>query len=638
MRIDSRQLRLGLTVALIAFILVVALISVRPDAVLPNVYAARTAGNSIPDVVYDHADFAFADSPSAPEKGWSRRALPDFTLLATAQHRRSHPPSFWARIRFDRSTFGNRALALNCNIVRNYFTVFLNGAIVYRSRGEGRGWAFGWNHPLFVSLPPTMLREGVNEIVFHVETAKPSLLGIGVIGVGTDASIRSTTDGQYFVGNVAPQIVGGYLLIVTTSALSFWARRPRDRVYGWIALVGVVWLFRNLHYYAQGSLIDPEWFWNASTDAVFVLMAAVYGFAISYFALPRARLLRLSIFGLCWVEILLRHFLIGHGRSELASFLLTIPMTGVIVVALLRACLAHSRNDYWLMFFAIVAALIGSFHDMLYSFNIVKGVGFFLQPYGGLLVFLAFDIALTTRLQDALIGVEDDNSRLETQVTDVVATLERGESEREKLQIAFAVDRERERIMRDIHDGIGASLVTALATAKHRNDSPETIATLSRSLTDLRIGVDSLEPTDGDVVGLLASLRNRMERELKGAAVSFAWKVGDVPPLPWLDPIGALHILRILQEAIGNALSHADAKVIEVRCEPYDEAGDEGILIQIVDCGGGFDVEAVTRGNGLANISARAQAVGGKFWVSSQFGAGTVISLWLPLVKPRLES
>ena len=57
------------------------------------------------------------------------------------------------------------------------------------------------------------------------------------------------------------------------------------------------------------------------------------------------------------------------------------------------------------------------------------------------------------------------------------------------------------------------------------SESPDTIATLTRSLTDLRIGVDSLEPVDGDVVALLANLRHRMERELKGAGFAFALKV-----------------------------------------------------------------------------------------------------------------
>jgi signal transduction histidine kinase len=192
-------------------------------------------------------------------------------------------------------------------------------------------------------------------------------------------------------------------------------------------------------------------------------------------------------------------------------------------------------------------------------------------------------------------------------------------------------------MMREIHDGIGSSLLTALANAKHRNESPDTIATLTRSLTDLRIGVDSLEPIGGDVVALLANLRHRMERELKGAGLTFVWKVNAAPPLPWLDPVGALHILRILQETIANCLRHSEGATIEVRCGPSSRDGAAGILIEIADNGIGFDPAGTSRGKGLANMAARAEALNASFSCTSAIGAGTTISIWLPLERPVAE-
>jgi signal transduction histidine kinase len=290
-----------------------------------------------------------------------------------------------------------------------------------------------------------------------------------------------------------------------------------------------------------------------------------------------------------------------------------------------------------MMFGAIVLSLAFSFHDMLFSFNLSRGAGLFLQPYGGLAIFAAFDVALTSRLQTALVDVEDVNLKLEARVAEITESLAESEEARAKLQVAHAVDGERERMMREIHDGIGSSLLTALAHAKHRNESPETIATLSRSLTDLRIGVDSLEPIDGDVVALLANLRHRMERELKGAGLTFVWKVKAAPPLSWLDPIGALHILRILQETIGNSLRHSEGATIEVRCEPSSQAGTAGILIEIADNGTGFDPARVSRGKGLANMAARAEALNARFSCASEVGAGTTISIWLPLEQRQAD-
>ena len=237
--------------------------------------------------------------------------------------------------------------------------------------------------------------------------------------------------------------------------------------------------------------------------------------------------------------------------------------------------------------------------------------------------------------------VEDVNRTLELRVGEITDSLTQSEAERATLRVNVAVDGERARLMREIHDGIGSSLTTALAGAKQRNESPDTIATLTRSLSDLRIGVDSLEPIDGDVVLLLASLRHRMERELKGAGLVFRWNVEQVPQLAWLDPVCALHILRILQEAIGNALVHAQAEFVEARCCAALDAGIEGILIEIADNGIGFDTVTASRGKGMMNMSGRAEAINAKFACRSIPDAGTAISLWLPLDRrlgPRLTN
>ncbi|MGY4397426.1 signal transduction histidine kinase [Sphingomonas sp. UYAg733] len=580
------------------------------------------------------ADFSFSNSATIPVTGWRRGILPDFKLLRDARAHGLDPPRFWARIRFDRATFGMRPIALYSEMVRDSFVIYLNGAEIYRSRGDASDTSFGWNHPLFVPLPPSMLRAGGNDIVFRVETLKPNLLGLGSLRVGPDRVVRAKYDNQYFLSNIAPQIVSGYILILTIGAISFWIRRPGERIFGWLALVGAMWIFRNLHYFVQDVPAGRELFWIASTDSIFVLSATVFGFAVNYFGLSRARLLYALIFSACAVEVVLRNFLIGSGRSELPAFLLTVPVTILMLGVLLRACLRARNGQYWAMFVAITLAMFFGLHDMFFSFNISKGAGFFLQPYGGLLIFAAFDVALTTRLQTALIDVEDVNLKLEARVAAVTVSLAESEAARARLQVAHAVDGERERMMREIHDGIGSSLLTALAQARHRGDPPDAIATLNRSLTDLRIGVDSLEPIGGDVVALLANLRHRMERELNGAGLTFVWKVNAAPPLTWLDPVGALHILRILQEAIGNVLLHSGSEQVEVRCGPASDAGVAGVMVEIADTGTGFDLTRPSRGKGLANMAARAEALNAKFSVESAVGAGTTASIWLPLAYP----
>jgi signal transduction histidine kinase len=101
------------------------------------------------------------------------------------------------------------------------------------------------------------------------------------------------------------------------------------------------------------------------------------------------------------------------------------------------------------------------------------------------------------------------------------------------------------------------------------------------------------------------------------------------PHADWLDPTAALHILRIVQEAVANILRHTRATEIRVSTGP----AEGGVQVRIEDNGQGFDVaqaHAESTGRGLRNQQRRAQAIGGTVaWASG--AAGTCFTLWLPL-------
>jgi signal transduction histidine kinase len=614
--------------ALLAALLVLAIVAV--TFWLPG--PAPAPGAPAP-VALTQGSFVFSDADDPPATGWAVQSFPSRKLRARAPNRHREIETVWVRFAFDAGRFGGAPIALYAGSVEQNYRVYVNGRQAYRSQGASDPESFGWNHPLYLPLPSAMLRPGSNEILFRISARDPAPLVIGELQAGPDDMIRATYDRANFFIFVAPQIISGYLLIMIVSALAFWSKRRREPIFGWLALVGVAWLFRNLHYFVQWPPFDQRWFWALTTDSVFLVPATSFAFAIRFFDLPHRRLLTWLLLGCFLVQMALRHLLIVLHESELPSFLLTLPECALFLTMLARASMRHRQPGHWLMFAAIVLAALFSFYDLGRSFDVWPGIGVSLQPYGGLLIFSAFDVALTSRLQRALVDVEDVNLTLESRVAEVTGNLARSEAARAELQIAQAVGSERDRMMREIHDGIGSSLLTALASARNRNESPDTVATLTRALTDLRIGVDSLEPVQGDVVALLANLRHRMERELKSAGLAFVWKVEVCPSLEWLDPVGALHILRILQEAIGNALAHSESTHVEVRCRPAVHHGAPGVLIEIADDGKGFDASTPSRGKGLRNMAARAEALHAVFSYESRLGGGTTTAIWLPFAR-----
>ncbi len=454
-------------------------------------------------------------------------------------------------------------------------------------------------------------------------------LSVGTVRVGPDAPLRAAFRQRMVLSIDAPRTIAGVIAVLSIGSLLFWAARPRERVFGWLALVGGLWVFWDLQYFIYSVPFADALFWRLIVDSLFLLVWATYGFALEFFAVPGRRRIAAWSAMVVLAMIAVRETLLALGLSDKPSFLFILPLSAATLYLLVQACRRQPRIENFFMLAAVAATTAFGFHDLGHISNAFRGANFQLQPYGGLLVFLAFGFALGRRVLVALAAVEDVNLTLAARVRDATAELNRSEAERRRLEVTSAVDSERERMMREIHDGIGSSLITALAVAKRERQSANTIATLKRSISDLRIGVDSLEPLGGDIVLLLAGLRHRMERELADAGLVFVWKTMAAPPLPWLDAVGALHILRILQEAIGNILKHADATRVEIDCAASSHDGADGVLVTVTDNGQGFELRT-GHGRGLLNMAARAEALNAHFTYRSAVGAGARLSLWVP--------
>jgi len=189
---------------------------------------------------------------------------------------------------------------------------------------------------------------------------------------------------------------------------------------------------------------------------------------------------------------------------------------------------------------------------------------------------------------------------------------------------------ERQRLMHDMHDGVGSHLIALLRMAESGTASPAAMADLLRAaIEELRLTIDSLEPLEHDLATLLATLRNRVGRRLEGAGLALEWQMADMPPLPWLEPAQALQVLRLVQEAITNVVKHARARTLSVSAGPVGDA----LEVCIADDGWGFDAATVVGGQGLPSMRKRAQALGAELHVDAAPGAGCRVRLRLPSAR-----
>jgi signal transduction histidine kinase len=163
-----------------------------------------------------------------------------------------------------------------------------------------------------------------------------------------------------------------------------------------------------------------------------------------------------------------------------------------------------------------------------------------------------------------------------------------------------------------------------------REDGDRAVAArnIEEALQDLRLIIDSLDELNEGLMPKLADLRYRLEPRLAELGIRLVWEVQPQPELAGLPPQSALHIMRIVQEALNNAVKHARPTAVTVSITRHDGA----VMIGVADDGSGFDPDATKGGGrGLSGMRKRAEQLGAKFLVARRDSGGTFVSLHLPL-------
>lgn len=419
------------------------------------------------------------------------------------------------------------------------------------------------------------------------------------------------------------------MLILGAFGFLLWLGRRQEVELLYLSISTLIWFLRNYQYFAEDTPFHLATFNALSVAATLLASAFTFAFYAAYLKIPNyriiIRILLIFVFPYCFI----------HWYFQLTNFLLYFPTLlltlSMAIIGYLNFYRTRIPSDLvWPALMALMVVL-GSYDAFLAgSGNVWRGNDFYLALFNGFFYCLAFLLTFGVRALRAFTDLSKANATLEQRIAETRAELAMSEAARQELVVGKALAGERERLMQEMHDGIGSNLITALAVARQQNQPPSTIKTLNRALADLKLTVDSLEPVEGDLVALIGNLRHRMQGDLRDAGVTCRWEVEECRPLAWLDAANALHVLRIFQEAIGNVLTHSGATEMRIGCREQAQNGVSGIAAYVADNGRGFAAGAELPGKGLANIRARAAALHGVLTSASDTAAGTVITLWLP--------
>ncbi|WP_158647639.1 ATP-binding protein [Actinoplanes sp. ATCC 53533] len=226
---------------------------------------------------------------------------------------------------------------------------------------------------------------------------------------------------------------------------------------------------------------------------------------------------------------------------------------------------------------------------------------------------------------------------LATQLAVVVSAAELTEAlEAERNRVVTATRDERDRLRRDLHDGLGPSLAglsLGLQALAGQVDDPDTPAGAlvqrlrsgtDTAVRDIRRIIDGLRPTVLDT----ANLAQAVERHATSLGPALPVDV-TATSLPGLAPDIEAAAYRIITEALTNAARHAHARHAHVTI-----TADEALHIAVSDDGCGIPANTAATGVGLSSMRRRAETLGGDLTIDST-DDGTTITATLPLSSAR---
>jgi signal transduction histidine kinase len=566
--------------------------------------------------------------------------LPYFSPL---RHAMDDPPRFTGQFNRPAGEAG-RAWSVFLPRFTNGVEVSVNGVAILDSRRDPAANRPDRSTPQIAVIPASVLHDGTNDISIRLFIWGPITGFLDRIWVGPDELLRPSYNLRSRIFVTLPVVFSSWQAILAVILGIMWVMRRHEPAYGLLAAAMAVGVGQAFLQTPMGetafSRLKVVLISSAPLESGLVLTFALlfsgwkwrpYGWIIF---VPGMLLALAGLFG-------------NQALSRTLFMLIAVPMVGVTLVIMAivtaRSVLKRQNIASLLLGCAVTIMLTCWIVDLLSMFQVIHN-RIFTSRLSYSVMLVAIGAGLTWRFARALNEVDGFAGRLVTQVRDAEEKLKASFAREEERARAAALAQERTRLMRDLHDGLGGQLVSIVALSERGNAGAGIGDAARAALKDLRLVIDSMDDIGGDLMLALGSWRERAMAQLRPHDIALDWRAvtpQGLPVHPELRPWHVIQIVRLLDEAVTNAVKHANARRITVRIETL--AGTDGVdrgCITVEDDGKGFAIApegetagAIKAARGLRNMRSRAARCGAELELSScaQGGdRGTRVRLTLP--------
>ncbi len=571
------------------------------------------------------SQFIISDSLTPPtfeaDKA-EHRILPDNWLRSMS----GFGGSGWYRMQIPAQNQGGHVWGLFIPRANMNVAVFLNGHELGHSGHFSEPVSRNWARPLYYTIPAGLLSGKINILHIHLKSYDDEAGGLSELLIGEHDKLWPLYQMRNFIQIDIAKITFFMNIFAGFLALFLWHLRRQDTVYVWFSVI----CFSSSLFILNNFLLEIPVSRNIWHFSVYI--------AIGWFA--------------CSLLLFTLHFLQKNNRRR-EHFLLIYMLISSIVILLWQnifvalawhigslvmasyACLLLFRSWFQsqestelVLAVAMLSTLALGFHDWYTRLTLQQFSSPVLMHLGPPVMLMAIAWILMVRFVRTLQENERFNVELEHRVATVKQALN---EEHQRVQVLLeqeAKSDERQRIMKDLHDGLGGYLMSAHSIARIQALDGGIQQSLNDALFWLRTSIDTLDSEDDHLESLLGTFRYRIEPQLKSCGIHLFWHMDDISGYK-VSSDYKLHVIRIVQEAITNVIKHANASELSIHIQLQEE---DGMMFSIKDNGCGVSGDKV--GHGLNNMRERIKDLGGTMNILSSL-SGTCLSFVIPVLTEQ---
>lgn len=577
------------------------------------------------------AEFTISDASTPPIDAsvWQPTALP---------HRSTRPvehdlTAYWYRLNYLVDAPAEPVWLLFPKL-RSGGNVYVNGLIIGRISQADALTQRRWFRPYMFVIPPVALRQGTNVITVQLAIREP-LTSFGEVFIGGEEDIRPMYDRLLFWENTVTEVASFLCLIVGGLTLLIWVRRRQEALYGMFSVCALFWGVRTL-VFRMAEVPMSQWvawrFMYYFTTAGFIVCISLFMLRLSECVRPRLERLMFAY----WLVGCAAFLVIGVPARQAMDGWWTLgflPFTLYSVVMLVESARRTRSASATAMLGAVAFAFTLALHDFAVQHGLFGVAEFYLLHLGIPAFLLVMALVLLERFLKTLQLADSLHDSLAAKVAERERALLKSHERLRRLERLNATAEERQRIMQNLHDGVGSQLITSLILVKGGSaDQAQIVSLLQDCIDEMRLALDSMSAENDELIPVLGSFKARILPRFIAMGLRLDWANENLPASLQVPPHATLQVLRVLQEALANVLKHAMASTVSVRVGTERDT----LVIIVKDDGVGMPGPASAGGHGVGNMRTRASKMGATLDVFAD-ETGTTVRLSVPLVLANMQ-